>query len=177
MGPDKLTTFFFQNLGLLVLLGVGITAIGIVIAIFLAASERRKPKTGSEGEQKDPLRDLAVSVRAIQKALEDLKDQMLKTDQELTGQLKEVQKQVRTTRKDLDLVRRDVDHLANMERMATSGTYNAHKQEKEESASEKTNVTEDSSKAGFWKNLKEGAKYAVPVWGQWTLFKKLSKKK
>ncbi len=177
MGLDNLTTFVLQNLGILVLVGVGITAIGVVVAIFLAASERRRLKMGYEGEQKESLQDLAISVRALEKSLEDMKNQVVKTDQELAGQLKDVQKQARTTRKDLDLVRRDVEHLANMERMATSGTYDAPDQEKEEAASEKENVREDSSKTGFWKRFKDGAEYAVPIWGQWKLFKKLRKTK
>ncbi len=177
MGLDTLTTFVLQNLGILVLVGVGITAIGVVVAIFLAASERRRSATGSEGEQKESLPDLAISVRALEKSLEDLKNQMVKTSEEFSGQLKEVQKQTRTTRKDLDLVRRDVEHLANMERMATSGAYDAPDQEKEEAASEKENVREESSKTGFWKSFKDGAEYAVPIWGQWKLIKKLREKK
>ncbi len=177
MGLDKLTTFVLQNLGILVLLGVGITAIGVVVAIFLAASERRRSQIGSEGEQKESLQDLAVSVRALEKSLEDLKNQMVKTDQELAGQLKEVQKQARTTQKDLDVVRREVEHLANMERMATSGTYDAHQQEKEEPSSEKENVKKESAKTGFWYRFKEGAEYAVPIWGQVKLIKYLRAKK
>ncbi|MGO9570527.1 MAG: hypothetical protein ACLP5H_23600 [Desulfomonilaceae bacterium] len=177
MGLDTLTTFVLQNLGILVLLGLGITAIGIVIAIFLAASERRRSKTGSEGEQKESLNNLAISVRALEKSLEDLKNQMVKTDQEFAGQVKDVQKQVRTTKKDLDLVRREVDHLANMERMATSGTYEAPHQEKEEPSSEKENVKKESAKSGFWYRFKEGAEYAVPIWGQVKLIKYLRGKK
>lgn len=171
MGLDTLTTFVLQNLGILVLVGVGITAIGVVVAIFLAASERRRSTTGSEGEQKESLPDLAISVRALEKSLEDLKYQMVKTREEFAGQLKEVQKQVRTTRKDLDSVRRDVEHLANMERMATSGTYDAHQQEKEEPASEKEDVKGASAKSGFWRRFKKGAEYAIPIWGQVKLIK------
>ena len=171
MDLSKLTTFVLQNLGILVLLGVGITAIGAVVAIFLAISERRRSRMGSEGEQKESSQDLAISLRALENSLEDLKNQVVKTNQELAVQLKDLQKQARTTRKDLDLVRRDVEHLANMERMATSGAYDGYQQESEGATSEKEDAKKESSKTRYWHSFKEGAKYGIPVWGQWKAIK------
>jgi uncharacterized membrane protein YgaE (UPF0421/DUF939 family) len=177
MRLDLLTAFVLQNLEILVLVGVGITAIGVAVAIFLSASERRRPTAGSEGEQKEVLQDIAASVRAFEKSLEDLENQRVKTDQEFASQLREVQKQVRSTRKDVELLRREVAHLENMVRMITSGTYDTHRQKKEEAAPEKENVTEDPGKSGFWHHVKEAAEYVVPIWGQWKLIKRLRKKK
>ncbi len=179
MGHEGLTGFFLNNLGLLIALGAGVTAVGIAVAIVLAVLEARRSKTGVENKQQDLIQNLSRTVQDLGKTIEDLKRQTVEGDQDFAKQIKEIQKETKTARKEVDALKREVEHLLNMERMSKSGTHDTAQPKEEEKKSGGEKVKKDSTgdKKTFWHNAIKKAEYLIPVWGQWKLIKKSRQKK
>jgi hypothetical protein len=179
LGHEGLTSFFLNNLSLLIALGVGATAVGIVIAIALAVLEARRSKTGVERGQHDLIQNLSRTVQDLGKTIEDLKRQTIESNQDFAKQIKELQKEIKTARKELDSHKREVEHLLNMERMGQSGTYDTAQPKEEEQKSDGAKANKDSTgdKKTFWHHARDKAEYLIPVWGQWKLIKESLQKK
>lgn len=201
MGHETLTQLFMNNLGLLIALGVSVTAVGMVVAVVLTVFELRKSKAGTEPAEDDPLPKLLRTVEDLGQAVEGVKEQN-ESIQDLARQVKEIRKETKTLQKEIDLLREEVEHLSNLYRMDKSGSYavvqpKEDKRESNEEANEKDSITgqpretkreaniglqvevqvntgkEESKKdsTGQKKSFWRKAEYFIPVWGQIKLVK------